>query len=71
MHNIRMVSVARANVETRKALRGVARAELGHTALEGGSCKSRLKAPKFEKWLNGAPPQAKLNEATDALLLGP
>ena len=32
-------------------LRGVARAELGRAGIEGGSCKSRMKAPKFEKWL--------------------
>jgi len=59
--------VARENVETRTALRGVARAELGRVGLEEGPCKSRLKAPKFEKWLNGAPPQAELNEAIEAL----
>ena len=59
--------MARGNVEKRAALRGVARTELGRAGLEGGSCKSRLKAPKFEKWLNGAPPQAELNETIEAL----
>ena len=67
VHILRVARVARVNVETRKALRGVARAELGRAGLEGGSCKSRLKAPKFEKWLNGAPPQAELNKAIEAL----
>ena len=67
VHILRVARVARVNVETRKALRGVARAELGRAGLGGGSRKSRLKAPKFEKWLNGAPPQAELNEAIEAL----
>ena len=68
VHILRVARVARENVETRTALRGVARAELGRVGLEEGPCKSRLKAPKFEKWLNGAPPQAELNEAINALL---
>ena len=54
-------------METREALRGVARAELGRAGIEGGSCKSRLKAPKFEKWLNAATPHAELNEAIKAM----
>ena len=50
VHILRVARVARVNVETRKALRGVARAELGRAGLGGGSRKSRMKAPKFEKW---------------------
>ena len=64
---LRVARLTRVNVETRSGLRGVARAELGRAGLEGGSCKRRLKAPKFEKWLNGAPPQAELNETIEAL----
>ena len=62
VHNVifRVAHVTRANVETRRALCGVAKAALGRAGLEGG--KSRLKVPKFEKWLNGAP--AHTREAT-------
>ena len=64
---LRVARVARVNVETHKALRVVARAELGRAGLEGASRKSLLKAPQFEKWLNGAPPQDELNEAIEVL----
>ena len=39
VHILRVARVARENVETRAALRGVARAELGRAGLEGAHAK--------------------------------